>query len=160
MVSKNAGMTLVELLVVMVIVAILASVAVPYAEVTVQRNKEIELKRALRSIRNAIDAFHADIKSKRLTTLTRIASEDGYPVNLQVLVDGAELKGSIEGRRYYLRRLPLNPLVSPTKPFTQHWQLRGYRDAADAGSWNNIDVYDVRVNSDKTALDGTTYASW
>ena len=160
MVSKNAGMTLVELLVVMAIIAILASVAVPYAEVTVQRNKEIELKRTLRTIRNAIDAFHSDIKSKRIATLSRIASEDGYPINLQVLVDGVDLKGSIEGKRYYLRRLPLNPFKSSNKDNTQHWHLRGYRDAPDAASWNKIDVYDIRVTSNKTALNGTTYDSW
>lgn len=160
MMKHNAGMTLVELLVVMVIIAILASVAIPYAEVTVQRNKEIELKRALRNIRTAIDAFHEDYKAKRLTTLKRVASEDGYPVNLQVLVDGVDLKGKIEGKRYYLRRLPLNPLVTSDDSTTKHWILRGYRDAPHSASWNNIDVYDIRVNSTDTALDGSTYDSW
>lgn len=160
MVKKDAGMTLVELLVVMVIIAILASVAIPYAEVTVQRNKEIELKRALRAIRNAIDAFHEDNKAKRLTTVNRIASEDGYPVNLQVLVDGVDLKGQVEGKRYYLRRIPLNPLIRSDDTRSQHWILRGYRDAPDSVTWNNRDVYDVRVNSKGTALDGTKYDTW
>lgn len=153
-------MTLVELLVVMVIIAILASVAIPYAEVTVQRNKEIELKRALRTIRNAIDAFHDDSKSKRLTTVNRIASEDGYPVNLQVLVDGVDLKGQVEGKRYYLRRIPLNPLIRSDDTNRKHWILRGYRDAPDSATWNHSDVYDVRVNSKGTALNGTTYDTW
>lgn len=153
-------MTLVELLVVMVIISILASVAIPYAEVTVKRHKEIELKRALRTIRNSIDAFHEDSKAKRLTTLNRIASEDSYPINLQVLVDGVDLKGQIEGKRYYLRRIPLNPLISSDDKNSQHWILRGYRDAPDSATWNNKDVYDVRVNSKNMALDGTTYDTW
>lgn len=160
MMKHNAGMTLVELLVVMVIITILASVAIPYAEVTVQRNKEIELKRALRTIRNAIDAFHEDSKAKRLSSMNRIASEDGYPVNLEVLVEGVDLKGSIEGKRYYLRRLPLNPMIESSKTDAKHWVLRGYRDSPDSVSWNNLDVYDVRVNSTKTALDGSTYDTW
>ena len=160
MTKHLAGMTLVELLVVMVITAILASVAVPYAEITVTRYKEIELKRALRQIRNAIDAFHEDSKAKRLTTVSRVASEDGYPVNLQILVDGVDLKGSIEGKRYYLRRIPVNPFVNSNESTTEQWILRGYRDAPDSESWNTLDIYDVRVKSTNTALDGTTYDTW
>lgn len=158
--NQQTGLTLVELLVVMVIITILASVAMPYVEITVQRDKEIQLKRSLRMVRVAIDRFHEDWQEKRLSSVNHVASDDGYPVNLTYLVDGVDLSGSIEGKRYYLRRIPRNPFAKKNTSIEEQWILRGYRDAPDALSWNNQDVYDIRVGSSKIALDGTTYDTW
>src|SRR5881397_88811 len=88
--SNSRGLTLVELLVALAILSILAAAALPYAEVTVRREKELELRRALRDVRTAIDAFYEDSKSGKVSKTSGAASEDGYPKTLQVLVDGAD----------------------------------------------------------------------
>src|ERR1044072_6214236 len=85
--APRRGFTLVELLVTL---AILAAAALPYAEVTVRREKEIELRKALRDVRSAIDAFYDDWKGGKISRTATAASDDGYPRTLQTLVDGAD----------------------------------------------------------------------
>src|SRR5687768_9590704 len=104
--SSNRGITLIELLVTLVILSILAAAAMPYAEVTVRREKELELRRALREVRNAIDAFNDDWKGGKISKTGSAASDDGYPKTLQALVDGAETSDAKGGKRKYLRRIP------------------------------------------------------
>src|SRR2546428_2554673 len=88
--SSSRGLTLVELLVTLVILSILAAVALPYAEVAVRRAKELELRRALRAVRTAIDACYAAWKGGKISKTATAASEDGYPKTLQVLLEGAD----------------------------------------------------------------------
>src|SRR5437773_9645340 len=88
--SNNHGLTLVELLVTLVILSILATAALPYAEVAVRREKEVELRRSLRDLRSAIDVFHDDWVGGKISRTASGGSEDGYPKSLQVLVDGAD----------------------------------------------------------------------
>lgn len=143
-----------------VILSVLASVAIPYAELSVRRSNEYDLKYALRKIRTAIDQFHDDWMRKKFSDFDSVASDDGYPLTLDVLVNGVEIKGTISKKRYYLRRIPKNPFVDPTLSLEEHWQLRGYQDKPDALFWGRVDVYDVRANTDKIAIDGTPYATW
>lgn len=156
------GLTLIEMLVVMVIISLLATVAVPYVEISVQRNKELELKRVLRNTRDAIDRFHNDWKAKKFSSLEPVASLNGYPVSLSILVDGVVLADSIDTKQYYLRRLPINPFSKKTNSMNEQWINRGYRDEPDNINWNQQDIYDIRplVDKKKQALDGTDYANW
>jgi general secretion pathway protein G len=150
----------VELLVTLAILSILAAAALPYAEVTVRREKELELRQALRDVRTAIDAFHEDWKAGRLSRTTLSASDDGYPRTLQILVDGADtgdLKGS---RRRYLRSIPRDPFGEAGRPGAEQWAVRAYQDGAGTISWGGSDVYDIRSTSSATALDGTSYNDW
>ncbi len=157
---KLLGVTFVELLVTLVILSILAAVALPYAEITVRRNKEIELRQALRDMRSAIDRFHLDWETAKISKLDNDVSENGYPKKLQVLVEGvgsAQAKGT---KIKYLRRIPADPFSGPDKPSLEHWVLRGYQDASDATSWGGTDVYDVRSLSRRKAIDGSFYKDW
>jgi general secretion pathway protein G len=153
-------LTLVELLVTLVILSILAAAALPYAEVTVRREKELELRRALRDVRTAIDAFNEDWKSGRVSRTSTAGSEDGYPKSLQVLVDGADAGDAKGSKRKYLRRVPRDPFADPARPPAEQWILRAYQDNADSIVWGGRDVYDIRSGSDGTALDGTHYRDW
>ena len=156
--TKEAGVTLIELLVSLMIITILASVAIPYAEVSVRRDKEIALHRALRDMRSALDAFHADWREGGLPADLSEVSTNGYPARLSVLTDGIRLgDGNL---RRYLRRIPRNPFASAELPVEQQWHHRGYEQEIDERIWNEIDVYDVRVDSDGVALDGTHYREW
>jgi general secretion pathway protein G len=154
------GLTLIELLVTLVILSILAAAAMPYAEITVRRNKELELHRALRETRGAIDAFHEDWKAGRIAQINDAASEDGYPKTLQVLVDGVDTSGAKGGKRYYLRRVPRDPFAAAPGSPTEQWVRRGYQDEPDSIVWGGKDVYDVRSAAENVAIDGTHYKDW
>lgn len=158
--SNNRGLTLVELLVALVILSILAAAALPYAEVTVRREKELEMRQALRQVRSAIDQFHDDWKSGKIPKTGAAASEDGYPKTLQVLVDGADAGQAKGGKLRYLRRVPRDPFGDAARSPAEQWVLRGYQDEADSITWGGRDVYDLRTASDDTALDGTRLKDW
>lgn len=158
---RSRGITLIELIVTLVILSILASAALPYAQMTVKRDKELELRRALREIRTAIDAFHADWQAGRLPRFGDAASEEGYPKSLEVLVEGVDLATAGGKRKYYLRRIPRNPFAEdPAAPPVEQWQLRSYQDEPDATLWGGQDVYDVRAQTDRKAIDGSELRNW
>lgn len=159
--NMQQGLTLVELLVVMVVLSILATAALPFAEVTIQRNKEYELKRSLREIRTAIDRFHEDWASGKIGSTSENASENGYPVTLDVLVQGVELSDGSSGRRFYLRRIPPDPFAERDISPKDQWALRSYTDDIDSSfNWDGGDVYDVYSRSKKEALNGTMLKDW
>ncbi|MCG7961183.1 MAG: prepilin-type N-terminal cleavage/methylation domain-containing protein [Candidatus Thiodiazotropha taylori] len=154
------GVTLIELLIVLVLLSVITAVAIPQAEVMVRRNSEFELRSSLRSIRTAIDQFHSDWRDGKIARDEEYVSEDGYPVNLEVLVNGVPTTSAKGGDRYYLRRIPKDPFVNTNKFGRSQWVLRSYQDPPDSSSWGGQDVYDVRTASEKVAIDGTQYNTW
>jgi len=113
--SSNRGLTLIELLVTLVILSILAAAAVPYAELTVRRDKEMELRRTLRQVRTAIDSFHDDWRNGAISKTGDGVSDDGFPKTLTVLVEGVEAGDAKGGVRKYLRRIPRDPFADAPK---------------------------------------------
>ncbi len=158
--SSSRGLTLIELLVTLVILSILAAAALPYAEMTVRREKELELRRALRDLRGAIDAFNEDWKTGRISKAAAAASDDGYPKSLQVLVEGVDAGDAKASKRKYLRRVPRDPFADPARAAAEHWVVLGYQDSADTIVWGGRDVYDVRSAAQGAALDGSRYRDW
>ena len=145
------GFTLVELVITVAIVALLASVALPLAEVTVQRNKEKDLRHALREIRGAIDAYK---KAADEGAIERKADESGYPPTLASLVDGVADKRKTDGTKiYFLRRVPADPLSG------EDWGLRSYASSPTEPQAGK-DVFDVYSKSDQKGLDGRPYREW
>ncbi|MCU7804210.1 MAG: prepilin-type N-terminal cleavage/methylation domain-containing protein [Candidatus Thiodiazotropha sp. (ex Lucinoma borealis)] len=159
-ITTGQGVTLVELLVVLVILSVLAAVAIPQAEVMVRRDKEFELRRSLRTIRLAIDQFHSDWAAGKIAHDEEYASDNGYPVNLEVLVEGVPTTSVSGEDRYYLRRIPADPFTIPGEFDHPQWVLRSYQDPPGSSSWGGQDVYDIRTESDKIALDRTYYNAW
>jgi general secretion pathway protein G len=158
--SSNRGVTLIELLVTLVILSILASVALPYAEIVVRREKEAELRESLRGVRTAIDRFHDDWRNGAISKTGTGVSDDGFPKTLTVLVDGTESGDAKGAKRKYLRRIPADPFGDQAKEPAKQWLLRGYQDDAGARSWNGRDVFDVGSQSQAQALDGSNYKTW
>ena len=155
-VRGSGGYSLVELLAVTVILMVLASAVMPLAKVTVQRTREVELRRSLREMRTAIDHFKdaADLQQIAATDLK--AGAEGYPPTLEVLVEGVRASGDATGRKLkFLRRVPMDPMTH-----SQEWGLRSYQDDADSTSWGGQNVYDVYSKSGGLALDGTKYVDW
>ena len=148
---KARGFTLIELLIVVAIVALLASVAAPLAELTYQRGKEQELRHALREIREAIDAYKRASDDGKIE---RKADASGYPPTLAVLVEGVEEKASPEKSKiYFLRRIPKDPLTG------EDWGLRSYASPA-SDPQPGKDVYDVYSRSDEVGLNKVPYREW
>jgi general secretion pathway protein G len=148
---KAKGFTLVELLVVVAIVALLASIAAPLAEMSWQRGKEQELRHALRQIREAIDAYKRASDEGRIE---RKADASGYPETLAVLVDGVEDKTDPEKSKvFFLRRVPRDPMSG------EDWGLRSYASPANDPQPGK-DVYDVYSRSDEVGLNRVPYREW
>ena len=155
--GNQQGLTLIELVIAMAILAILAAAVLPLAEVSVKRSKEIELQRALREIRNAIDAYKADYdEAKEKNKIITSVGETGYPEELEDLVDGKEWGDLYPNPRRYLRRIPKDPFDK----YDEGWGLRSYKDDPDSTVWGGDDVFDVYSQSDGIALDGTEYSTW
>jgi general secretion pathway protein G len=144
------GFTLAELVMVVALIAVLSAMALPVAKFTVKRQKEAELRLALRQIRTAIDEYKR-MSDQGLIPIT--LGGEGYPEELEVLVEGVEIVGQ-ETKMRFLRRIPIDPMTH------DDWVLRSYQDDVDASSWGGENVYDVRTSSEGTALDGTKYADW
>jgi len=146
------GFTLIELLIVVAIVALLASIAAPLAELGYQRGKEQELRRALREIREAIDSYKRAADDGRIE---RKADASGYPPTLAALVEGAEEKNNPDKRRiYFLRRIPKDPVGGG-----EEWGLRSYASKADDPQPGK-DVYDVYSKSEQLGLNKVPYREW
>jgi general secretion pathway protein G len=154
---REAGFTLIELLVTVTIVAILASIALPLAELAVQRSKEQDLNAALREIRTAIDAYKAAADQGRVK---KSLEQTGYPPDLEVLVNGVEdEKDPKKARIFFLRRIPRDPFGDPTVPPAGSWGKRSYESAPDSPQ-EGKDVYDVYSLSNGTGINGVPYREW
>ena len=154
--SGEGGFTFVELLVVCAILLILASAVMPLARVTIQRQREAELRRDLREMRTAIDKFKdaADLGQIGATDLK--AGAENYPPDLDTLVEGVSAANDQTGRKLkFLRRVPTDPMTKSTE-----WGLRSYQDEPNTTRWGGQDVYDVHTTSEATALDGSKYKDW
>lgn len=154
---RNArGYTFVELIIVTTILLILASAVMPLAQVTSQRQREAELRRALREMRTAIDRFKDAVDTGTIPTTELRPGSEGYPPDLETLVEGVSVANDATGRQLkFLRRIPIDPMTSSTD-----WGLRAYQDSPDASSWGGQNVFDVYTTSEATALDGTRYRDW
>lgn len=146
------GYSLVELVVVVTLIMILTAMIVPIARFNWTRMKEMELKEALRTMRTAIDE-HKRLSDQGLIPVA--LDSEGYPKELEVLVEGVELVGQVKKIRKFLRKIPIDPMTSEAE-----WGLRSLQDDPDSTSWGRQNVYDVYSLSEKTALDGTKYKDW
>jgi general secretion pathway protein G len=145
------GFTLVELLIVVAIVALLATAAAPLAELSYHRGKEQELRHSLRQVREAIDAYKRAADEGRIE---RAADASGYPPSLEKLVEGVQDKTSPDKNTlYFLRRIPRDPITG------EEWGLRSYASPADSPQPGK-DVYDVYSRSEEAGLNGVPYKQW
>ena len=148
---KQHGFTFIELMITVAIVALLASIALPLAEVTYQRNREQDLRHALREIRGAIDAYK---RAADEGAIERKADESGYPPTLQALVQGVpDKRKTDDSKLYFLRRVPADPMGG------EDWGLRSYASPATEPQPGK-DVFDVYSRSPDTGLNGIPYRDW
>lgn len=152
----SRGFTFIELLVVTTLLLILASAVMPLARVTMQRQREAELRRSLREMRTAIDKYKDAVDNGLISNLDVKVGSEGYPPDLETLVEGVSVANDATGRKLkFLRRIPLDPLTNSTD-----WGLRAYGDKPDSTSWGGGNVFDVYSKAEGTALDGTKYREW
>lgn len=169
---SQLGMTLLELIIACGILAVLATVAIPLARVSVEEHKETELRQDLLEMRTAIDRYKDDA-DKNLIQVQ--AGTEGYPPDLQTLVDGVQLTATqtqgapVQGAQgqqpqgqdptdqkvHYLRKIPTDPFTGDT-----NWGLRSAQDDPDSTQWGGQDVFDVYSRAQGTALNGTKYSDW
>jgi general secretion pathway protein G len=139
-----------ELIVASAILSILTLMALPLARVTIQREKEKQLHRALWDMRDAIDRYKE--AADRNMFQIKLDSQ-GYPPDLEELVKGVEAQGGKKMK--FLRSIPVDPMTK-----SKEWGLRSMQDDADSDSWGGQSVFDVYTKSEGTALDGTKYKDW
>ncbi len=151
--GNRRGMTLVELIVAFTIMALLTTMAIPLARYKVRRERERELRYALREMRTAIDKYKDLADANQLGMLS--VDSDGYPESLDVLVDGVKLGGTVDKKVRLLRRIPKDPFTG-----TYDWGKRSTRDDPKSMSWGGQNVFDVYSRTFEKAADGTPYSEW
>jgi general secretion pathway protein G len=150
--SSEAGMTLLELIIACAILMVLSSAALPIAKFSIVRQRETELRRDLREMKDAIDRYKDAADRNQIRV--EIGSE-GYPPDLDTLVKGVQLGASSDRKIRFLRKIPIDPMTGHAD-----WGLRAVQDDPDSTSWGGKNVFDVYSKSTGTALDGTKYSDW
>jgi general secretion pathway protein G len=155
---RRQGFSLVELLVVVAIMSILATIGFPLAELAHRRSQEEDLRRSLREIRSAIDAYKRLVDAGRII---RAADASGYPARLELLIDGVQDAQSPQGTKIYLlRRLPRDPFAAESiADAAQTWGVRSYASSAEDPQPGR-DVFDVYSRSAGIGLNGVPYRQW
>src|SRR5215469_1403043 len=144
---SSAGMTLVELVIACAILAILATTALPLARVAVIRRKEATLRYDLRQMRDAINRYKDAADQNKIQVQ---AGTEGYPPDLDTLVNGVPLNGAQDKRIHFLRAIPVDPMTG-----NKDWGMRSVQDDPTTTAWGGTDVFDVFSRSTGTALDGS-----
>ena len=147
--KRQSGMTLVELVVAIAIMAILATGVLSISRTIVKREREKELRAALWQMRDAIDRYKD--AADRGAFQIKLGSE-GYPPDLETLVKGVDVT---DKKLRFLRHIPRDPMTRSTE-----WGMRSMQDDPTADSWGGQGVFDVYSKSTGTALDGTKYSDW
>ena len=153
--KRTGGFTLVELIVTVALVSILVGLALPLARNTIQREREKELRAALRDMRAAIDRYKTAADAGQIMA---DAMANGYPPDLETLANGVDLLTAVGKKIYFLRAVPIDPMSECY--CNTDWDLRSDQDDPTAGSWGGQDVFDVHTKSSGTAMDGTKYKDW
>jgi general secretion pathway protein G len=146
--KPESGLTLLELIVATSILLVLSTMALPLARLTIQRQRERQLRIDLWEMRDAIDRYKE--MADRGAFQTKVDSQ-GYPPDLDTLVKGIDIQGK---KIRFLRRIPIDPMTGTD------WGLRSMQDDPDSDSWGEQNVFDVYTKSEGTALDGTKYKDW
>jgi general secretion pathway protein G len=153
--KAERGFTYLELLATILILMILATAVLPTTKVLRKRQKEIELRRALRVLRTAVDEYHDAVRQGKIGGTDVKVGSEGYPPDLDVLVKGVSQVGKIDVKLKFLRRVPVDPMTNKAE-----WGKRCYQDEPDDTSWCGENVWDVYSLSAAVALDGTKYKEW
>jgi general secretion pathway protein G len=157
--DRAHGFTLVEMIITLSLLAVLALSALPLGKMAVKRENEIELQRALRLVRESIDAWKKLADEKKIEV---DEDTEGYPPTLEALVKGVEVQDKNATEKAarkrivkFLRRIPKDPMTN-----SFDWGIRSYQDDPDSDVWGEENVYDVYTKSQALALDGTRYKDW
>ena len=150
---NQRGLTLVELIVAFTIMTLLSAMAVPLARYKVRRERERELRYALREIRTAIDKYKDMADAQKFGPIKM--GTEGYPEDLNILAEGVKLTGTVDKKIRLLRRLPRDPMTGSTD-----WGKRALQDDPKSTSWGGQNVFDVYTKSMEKAPDGTPYSEW
>jgi general secretion pathway protein G len=150
---NQRGLTLVELIVAFTIMTMLTAMAVPLARYKVRRERERELRYALREIRAAIDKYKDYADAQKLGP--QKMDTEGYPEDLKVLAEGVKLAGAVDKKIRFLRRIPRDPMTNSSE-----WGKRSYQDDPKSTAWGGQNVFDVYTKSMAKAADGTPYSEW
>lgn len=151
--KNQSGLTLVELIVAFTIMTLLTAMAVPLARYKIRRERERELRYALREVRTAIDRYK-DYSDQGMLGPVKVDTE-GYPETLTVLVEGVKLTGAVDKKVKFLRRIPKDPMTN-----SFDWGIRSMQDEPDSKSWGGQNVFDIYTKSTEKAADGTAYSDW
>lgn len=153
--SSVRGVTYLELVATAAIMMILASAILPLGRVAHRRQKELELRRALREVRTAIDRYKLAVDQGLIGGMDVKLGSEGYPPDLETLVAGVNRVGAVQRKLKFLRRVPVDPMTG-----SGEWGMRCYQDEPDSNSWCGDNVWDIYSRSTAKALDGTTYDTW
>jgi general secretion pathway protein G len=155
---RGEGFTLVEVVCATAILLVLSALALPVASTMVKRQKELELRRSLRAIREGIERFQVDVEripSMRNGAKLDGTNEEGYPQEMAQLYEGVDIGDAAGTKLKYLRRLPLDPMTGKAD-----WLTRSSRDEPGSLFSDGINIFDVRSRSEAVGLDGTRYNTW